>query len=173
MIIVSAITLLMMGRSGWCECGYIKLWHGEVQSSENSQHIADWYSPSHVVHGIIFYGLLALLLGKTSIGFRAALATLVEVAWEIVENTNAMIERYRETTIALGYYGDSVINSVADVCMMLLGFFLAARLPVIVTIILAVALEVIAALVIRDNLTLNVIMLIYPIDAIKTWQMGG
>ncbi len=172
-IIASAVALLIMGRSVWCECGYIKLWHGEVQSSENSQHISDWYSPSHVVHGIIFYGVLSLLLGKTSIGFRATVATLIEITWEIIENTNAMIERYRETTISLGYYGDSVVNSVADICMMLVGFFLASRLPVIVTISSAIAMEVIAALVIRDNLTLNIIMLIYPLDAIKTWQTGG
>ncbi len=172
-MIASAVSLLLLGRVAWCECGYVKLWHGEVFSSENSQHISDWYSPSHLVHGMLSYGVLTQIAGSLSIGLRATIAVLVEEAWELLENTDAMIDRYRETTISLGYYGDSVINSVGDVSFMLAGFFLATRLPSWASAGLGIGLELAAGIVIRDNLTLNVIMLIYPFEAIKTWQLGG
>ncbi len=172
-MVVSAISLLFLGRVAWCECGYVKLWHGEVFSSENSQHVSDWYSPSHLVHGILSYGVLTLLAGTLSIDRRATIAVLIEEAWELLENTDTMIDRYRETTISLGYYGDSAINSVGDVCFMLMGFFLAARLPIWASVALVIGLELAAGIVIRDNLTLNVIMLIYPFEAIKTWQFGS
>ena len=171
-MIASAICLVLLGRVLWCECGYVKLWHGDTFSAENSQHISDWYALSHVVHGLIFYALFAWLAGKQSVGVRAILATLVEEAWEILENTNSMIDRYRETTVSLGYYGDSVINSVGDVVFMLIGFFIAARIPVWWSVALAVGLELIAGFFIRDNLVLNIIMLIYPIEAIKAWQLA-
>ncbi|MDH3743449.1 MAG: DUF2585 family protein [Hyphomicrobiales bacterium] len=169
----SAGLLLYLGRNPWCECGTIKLWHGDNFSAENSQHISDWYSFSHVVHGLLSYGLLSLIAGRQSIGRRAIAATLVEEAWEILENTDAMIERYRETTISLGYVGDSVINSVGDVGFMLTGFWLASRLPAKATVGLAVGLELLAGVAIRDNLTLNLIMLIHPLEAIRTWQLGA
>jgi hypothetical protein len=168
-----ALALLLMGRPPWCKCGYIKLWHGDVMSSENSQHIADWYTFSHIVHGFGLYAILWLIGRRWSLELRFVLALLIEVAWEIFENTDFVITRYREDTIARGYYGDSVINSEVDVLACALGFGLAARLPVWATVALAVLIEAVTAYVIRDNLTLNIIMLIYPFEAIKEWQLGA
>ncbi|HSA81792.1 MAG TPA: DUF2585 domain-containing protein [Geminicoccaceae bacterium] len=168
-----ASVLLTMGRVPWCECGYVKLWHGVVKSAENSQHLTDWYSFSHVVHGLGLYGIFWLVGRRWPLGLRLTLATAVEVLWEIVENTDFVISRYREATIALDYYGDSVINAEGDVLAFILGFLLAARLPVRASISLAVGLEVVLGYVIRDNLTLNIVMLIHPIEAIKEWQLGA
>jgi hypothetical protein len=170
---LAAAALLWMGREPICKCGTVKLWHGVVVSSENSQHLTDWYTPSHIVHGILFFGASWLLLRRVGFWPRLAVATLVEAAWEIAENTDAVIQRYREATIALDYYGDSVINSVADIGAMWLGFWLAARLPVWLSVVLVLALEVFVGWMIRDNLTLNVLMLLWPIDAVRKWQSGG
>jgi Protein of unknown function (DUF2585) len=172
-IAVAATTLLLMGRVPICKCGYVKLWHGVVFSAENSQHISDWYTFSHIIHGFAFYGLLWLIGGRWSVGVRLVLAVLMESGWEIFENTDFVINRYREVTISLDYYGDSVLNSVSDITAMVIGFVVASRLPVWVIIALTVALELFVAYSIRDNLTLNIIMLIYPLDSIKHWQGGG
>jgi hypothetical protein len=169
----AAVVLLAMGRVPICTCGSIKLWHGVVDSSENSQHLMDWYTLSHVLHGFIFYAVLWWWKPDWSMHQRLAAAVFLEAAWEVIENTPMVIERYRAATISLDYYGDSVVNSVADIGAMAVGFWLASRLPVAVIVGLAILSEVVMAVVIRDNLILNIIMLIYPIDAIKVWQSGG
>lgn len=168
--VATLAALLLMGREPICKCGTIKLWHGIVFSSENSQHISDWYTPSHVIHGIVFFGAAHIVLRRAQIGWKLVFATLIECAWEIVENTDTVIQRYREATIALDYFGDSVINSAADIIAMWVGFFLASRLPVWLTVVLALSMEAVTVAVIRDGLVLNVIMLLWPLDAVRDWQ---
>ena len=172
-VAAQALVLWAMGRMPICECGYVKLWHGIVQSSENSQHIADWYTPSHIIHGFIFYWLTWLIFPKWPLLARLALSLGVEVTWEILENTDMVIDRYREATISLDYYGDSIVNSVSDTIAALIGFLLAWRLPVALTVAIAIFFEVLTAIVIRDNLTLNIIMLLWPMEWIRDWQAGG
>jgi hypothetical protein len=172
------IILLGMHRPPICPCGTIRLWQGVVESAENSQQIADWYSFSHVIHGFLFYGTAYLLwrrfgLQALSPRWALALAVLVEGAWEILENSPVIIDRYRAVTISYGYSGDSVLNSFADMAFMSLGFLFAARVPAMVTVSVALVFEAFTLFMIRDNLTLNVLMLAYPLDAVREWQAGG
>jgi Protein of unknown function (DUF2585) len=173
-VAVAAGILYAMGRIPMCKCGTIKLWHGGRGDADMSQHLSDWYSYSHVLHGIIFYWLLSVVAkGRLSVAARMAIAMGIEAGWEIFENTSFIINRYRAQTMSRDYYGDSIVNSVGDMLAMLVGFLLAWRLPAWVTVLLLIATEVILLALIRDNLTLNVIMLIHPVEWIKQWQMAG
>lgn len=177
---VAVIILLAMGRPPICECGYVRLWHGQINDAGNSQHIADWYTPSHIIHGMIFYALAWWLFARRGVGGVGApmrwglpLAVFLESAWEVAENTPLVIDRFRAVTANFGYSGDSVLNSAADIGWMSFGFWLALRLPVKATVALALLGEIVAGYVVRDNLTLNIIMLLFPIDAIAEWQAAG
>ena len=171
-VAMTAVALHAMGRPLICTCGTVKLWGG-IAGRDNSQHLADWYSLSHVIHGFLFYALGWLCLRRNPMGERFVAAVAIESLWEILENSRYIIDRYREATIALGYTGDSVINSLSDVAWMMVGFLAARRLPVRTTIILAIAFELLALWAVRDNLTLNVLMLVAPIDAVRDWQAGS
>ncbi|OLP56093.1 hypothetical protein BJF92_19995 [Rhizobium rhizosphaerae] len=169
-LILQALIEGAMGRTLICTCGTIKLFEPVVMSPGNSQHIADWYTPSHIIHGFLFYGLTHLLMRRRPLSARLFVALLIEAAWEIAENSPAVIDRYRAATISLDYLGDSILNSTMDSVFMAVGFFAAARLPVWLTIAIALFFELLTGFLIRDNLTLNVLMLVWPLDAVKAWQ---
>jgi Protein of unknown function (DUF2585) len=175
----AAFILFAMQRPPICECGTIKLWHGAVNSSENSQHIADWYTFSHIIHGFIFYYGAHLLWRRWQLfdgaptRWALPIAVVIEASWEFLENSPMIIDRYRTATLAVGYSGDSIINSLADIGWMALGFWVAAKLPWKATLALAIGFELMTLAIIRDNLTLNVLMLVHPIEAIKVWQAGA
>jgi len=169
-ILVQIVSQYLMGRIWICECGYVKLFEAGVNTPGNSQHLFDWYTPSHIIHGFLFYGLGWLVMRKQPITAKLALGALIEAAWEILENSPLVIDRYRTATMAVGYTGDSILNSGMDMVAMIAGFFFAARMPIWLTVIIALGFEILTAIVIRDNLTLNVLMLVWPIEAVKTWQ---
>ena len=169
-----AAILLLMGRNLICPCGHVALWAGPgVPPEEGSQHLFDLYAPSHVIHGLAFYSVLALLAPRVHVNGRLAVALVAEAAWEILENTPLIIDRYRAVTVSFDYNGDSVINSVADLFAMGVGFYLARWLPVWVSVALVIGFEVMTMLLIRDGLALNVLMLFWPVDWILEWQQGG
>jgi hypothetical protein len=173
LVALLAAILFAMGRPPICPCGTISLWHGVVQSNQNSQQISDWYSFSHIIHGFIFFGLSRWLLPRAPLWVALAIAIGIEGAWEILENSPIIIDRYREVTMAFGYSGDSILNSVSDTLFMIAGFIAASRMRWWVTVALAIAFELFTLWMIRDNLTLNVLMLVSPIEAIKDWQAGA
>lgn len=173
MLIVTAALLYLMGRPPICTCGTIELWIDEANSSKTSQMLSDWYSPSHIIHGFLFYAGLWFVFRKWPVEWKFLAALAIEAGWEIIENTPLIINRYREETAALGYTGDSVLNSMSDIAMMVLGFYLARKLPVWTSVAIVLVLEIIPLIVIRDNLTLNVWMLLAPNEALKAWQSGG
>ncbi len=173
LILAAAAILLAMGRPPICACGRVTLWVSSSTSPETSQMLADWYSASHIVHGLLFYAALWLIARRWPVERRFLVALAVEASWEIAENSPWIIDRYRSATTAIGYTGDSVLNSVSDIMMMGLGFLLARRLPLWAALLTVVVLELVPLAIIRDNLTLNVIMLLHPVDAIRTWQAGA
>ena len=170
---VVATTLLLMGREPICKCGSVKLWHGVVFSSENSQHISDWYRRRTSFTASRSTGCCSWWRAAVEVGARLIAATVIEGGWEILENTPLIINRYREATIALDYFGDSVLNSTCDILFMAIGFLLASRLRVWMSIAIVVASSCSSLWMIRDNLALNILMLVWPLDAVKRWQGGG
>lgn len=173
LIIAQAIALFYFGQPAICECGSVKLWEGVVKSIGNSQHLSDWYTFSHIIHGFIFYWILWKLFPKMHIGWRLLLAVAIEIGWEIFENTPMIINHYRQQALAQGYTGDSILNSVSDTMAMIAGFVVARVSPVWITIILLLAMELFVAYVIRDNLILNITNLIHVFPLIENWQMGA
>jgi hypothetical protein len=173
LVAAAAGLLLAMGRDAICPCGYVRLWHGEVPSAQSSQHLLDWWSFSHLIHGFWFYGMLWLVAPRLGMGWRFLAATAIEVAWELVENSAWVIERYRTTTVSVDYNGDSVLNAMSDIGMMWLGFALAMRLPVWLSLLIVVVAEALPMLAIRDGLLLNILMLVWPIEAVAEWQAGA
>ena len=161
------------GRTWWCACHQYFPWAGDIWSSHNSQHLFDPYSFTHVLHGFAFCWLLSLAIPRVSVSWRLALATLLEAAWELFENTEFVIQRYREETLALGYNGDSVFNSFGDILLSIVGFAIAWKLGFKRSALVFVATEVVLLFWIRDSLLMEILMLVYPIDSLKVWQMGG
>lgn len=169
---LSALAQFSMGRRPWGVGGKPGIWSGDIWSEHNSQFLLDPYTLTHITHGVFFYGILKLAFKNASTDARLIAAVALESGWEVLENTETVIERYRAETISLNYYGDSIVNSMVDIVACMFGFMLASRLPKRATIAGTVAFELILAFWIRDNLTLNIIMLLYPNSAIRMWQMG-
>jgi hypothetical protein len=167
------VWLYLAGRSLICPCGDVKLWDGWPAPGESSQHLFDWYTLSHIIHGFLFYGLLWLVARRLSFGWRLAIATAIEVVWEIVENSAMVIEHYRSNTVSVDYNGDSVVNSLADIVAMWVGFALARVFPVWLSVVVVIALEVIALMAVRDGLVLNVLSFVWPMESIVEWQAGA
>ena len=172
LVAAQALTLWLMGQPPICKCGTLRLWSGDIWSAENSQQLTDWYTSSHLLHGVLFYALLWLVAPRTPVAVRFLLAIGLEVSWELLENSPLMIERYRKSALAQGYSGDSIVNSVSDTLSAALGFAAARALPVRLTVVLVIVIEVTVGYVIRDNLTLNVVQLVHPSELISQWQTG-
>jgi hypothetical protein len=169
---LAAAAELAMGRRPWGIQGRAGLWSGDIWSEHNSQFVADPYTFTHISHGVLFYGLTWLAFRGAPLTTRLLITIALESAWEVLENTDAVINRYRTATISLDYYGDSIVNSMSDIVACMCGFFLAFRLPKRVTVAGFIVVEVLLALWIRDNLTINIVMLLAPIRAIQNWQLA-
>jgi Protein of unknown function (DUF2585) len=172
-LVTAAAIELAMGRHPICTCGTVELWVGERDSSKTSQMLLDWYSLSHIAHGLLFYAMLWLFARRWPAESRFLAALAVEASWEVLENMPFVIDRYRATTAALGYSGDSVLNSMSDVLMMAVGFLAARKLPVWASVALLLLLELVPLYVIRDNLTLNIWTLLAPSAVVQAWQARG
>lgn len=162
-----------LGRSWWCACGEPTLLGLGVNTPHNSQHFFDAYSLSHISHGLIFFMVLSLVCKRLSPSWRAAAALTIEACWEILENTPLIIDRYRAVTVSLGYYGDSIANSMGDIVSCMVGFAIAATFGLRLSVALFFFFELVLLLTIRDSLALNVLMLLYPLDVIRTWQSAS
>jgi Protein of unknown function (DUF2585) len=171
-MILAAISEYSLGRRPWGVRGQPGIWSGDIWSDHNSQFVADPYSLTHVIHGVAFYGILSIAGRNLTVGTRLVVAAAMESGWEVLENSDFIIQRYRKETISLDYYGDSMVNSMSDIVACICGFLLAWRLPKRVTVVGTIAIEIILALWIRDNLTLNLIMLLRPSQTIRKWQLG-
>ncbi len=179
---ITGLIEYLIGRIPYCSCGYIQFWYGDTNGPGNSQHITDWYSFSHFIHGLLFFGITHVISRYTgrkkglehrwSLGTRFVIAITLEALWELLENSPFVINRYRTATLAHDYEGDSILNSLVDIVTCGIGFICAKKIPVWMTVALIITLEVFAAYFVRDNLTLNIIMLLYPLEAVKLWQMG-
>jgi hypothetical protein len=170
-VALQAFVLHAMGRVWLCACGTIRLWVGDIWSSEMSQQVFDWYTASHIVHGILFYGLLHLLLPRTPVLIRLAIAVGIEATWEMAENSPWVIEAYRKQALAAGYTGDSILNSLSDTFSMMTGFAIARLMPWKATVALVLVLEIGVGYLVHDNLTLNILNFIHRFPAIEAWQM--
>lgn len=170
-VLLMIVLMRAQGRLLTCACGYFEIWTSDTCSATNSQQLFDPYSFTHVLHGILFFWLIALVFRRMAPGWQLWLALLLESAWEVFENTRFVIERYRTATAALGYTGDTVVNSIGDLACALLGFWIARRVGMRGSIILFLLVELILILWIHDSLLLQLLMLIRPIEAVKSWQM--
>ncbi len=173
LFIGQGLTLWYFGQPFFCECGVVKVWEGGVASNGNSQQLADWYTFSHIIHGLLFFGLLSLFARRIPLTYRLLIALGIEVVWEVFENTPWLINHYRQQALAAGYTGDSIFNSLSDNIAMLVGFVMAWRFPVWMSVAFIVAAEVFVAYMIRDGLALNIINLVYPFEFIRLWQLGS
>jgi len=172
-LVVSAIALRVQGRLWICPCGYVAFWYGDINSAGNSQHLFDPYTFTHVLHGFLFIGFVQLLWPRWAESSKIVGSLLLEALWEVIENSTYIVERYRSETVSLGYMGDSIINSFGDLLACLVGVLIARRLGVARTIALSIVIEIVLLFTVRDNLTLNIIMLLFPSDAIRAWQLGN
>ena len=172
LLATQVLTLYLLGQPWMSASGQILIWANSPLSPETSQQFADWYSLSHIVHGLLFYALLRLCCPRLKLGVWLLLAMGLEIAWEIAENTPMVIEAYRKQALAIGYTGDSILNSLMDTLMMALGFLFASRAPAGVSIALGLGLELLAGFAIRDNLTLNILNFLISVPFIEKWQAG-
>ncbi len=172
-ILLTAVSsLLLLDRVWWCQAGDYSPWSWTVLSRHNSQHILDPYSFTHILHGILEFWLIGLVFTKMPIAWRFVLAIFIESSWEVIENTNYVINRYREATISLDYYGDSIVNSIADIACCATGFAIAYKIRLWWSLAVFVAMEIVLLFWIRDSLLVNILMLVWPVDAVRQWQAG-